>query len=57
MLNQKENVKQTITEQKITKEELKQFEKFRNHSDSELDAIRETMYQFALILLKIKKHE
>lgn len=57
MLNQKQNVKQEKKEFKITREELKKFEKFKNHSESELDAIRDTLYQFALILLKTKHNE
>lgn len=54
MLNQQQNVKQEKKEFKITREELKKLEKFKNHSELELDAIRDTLYQFALILLKIK---
>jgi hypothetical protein len=57
MLNQQQNVKQEKQDYKITREELKKFEKFKNHSETELDAIRDTMYQFALILLKTKHHE
>jgi hypothetical protein len=57
MLNQQQNVKQAKQDYKITREELKKFEKFKNHSETELDAIRDTMYQFALILLKTKRHE
>ena len=57
MLNQQQNVKQEKQDYKITREELKKFEKFKNHSETELDAIRYTMYQFALILLKTKRHE
>ncbi len=57
MLNQQKNVKQEKQDYKITREELKKFEKFKNHSETELDAIRDTMYQFALILLKTKHHE
>jgi len=57
MLTQQQNVKQKNKDYKITREELKRFEKFKNHSESELDDIRNTMYQFALILLKTKRHE
>jgi hypothetical protein len=57
MLNQQQNVKQEKQDYKITREELKKFEKFKNHSETELDAIRDIMYQFALILLKTKRHE
>lgn len=57
MLNQQENVKQEKKEFKITREELKKFEKFKNHSEPELDAIRDTLYQFALILLKTKHYD
>ena len=57
MLNQQQNVKQQKQDYKITREELKKFDKFKNHSETELDAIRDTMYQFALILLKTKHHE
>ena len=57
MLNQQQNVKQEKQDYKITREELKKFEKFKNHSETELDAIRDNMYQFALILLKTKRHE
>ncbi len=57
MLNQQQNVKQEKQDYKITREELKKFEKFKNHSETELDAIRDTMYQFALILLKTIHHE
>lgn len=57
MLNQQKNVNQEKKDYKITREELKKFEKFRNYSDKELDAIRDTLYQFALILLKAKHHE
>jgi hypothetical protein len=57
MLNQQQNVKQEKQDYKITREELKKFEKFKNHSETELDAIRDTMYQFALILLKTKHYE
>ena len=57
MLNQQQHVKQEKKDHKITREELKKFEKFKNHSETELDAIRDTMYQFALILLKTKRHE
>lgn len=57
MLNQQQNVKQEKQDYKITREELKKFEKFKNNSETELDAIRDTMYQFALILLKTKRHE
>ena len=57
MLNQQQNVKQEKQDYKITREELKKFDKFKNHSETELDAIRDTMYQFALILLKRKHYE
>jgi hypothetical protein len=57
MLNQQQNVKQEKQDYKITREELKKFEKFKNHSETELDAIRDNMYQFALILLKTNHHE
>jgi hypothetical protein len=57
MLNQQQNVKQEKQDYKITREELKKFEKFKNHSETELDAIRDNMYQFALILLKTKRYE
>jgi hypothetical protein len=57
MLNQQQNVKQEKQDYKITREELKKFEKFKNHSETELDAIRDYMYQFALILLKTKRYE
>ena len=56
MLNQQQNVKQEKQDYKITREELKNFEKFKNHSETELDAIRDTLYQFALILLKTKRY-
>jgi len=57
MLNQQQNVKQEKQDYKITREELKKFEKFKNHSETELDAIRDTMYQYSLILLKTKRYE
>jgi hypothetical protein len=57
MLNQQQNVKQEKKDYKITREELKTFEKFKNHSENELDVIRDTLYQYALILLKIKRYE
>lgn len=57
MLNQQQNVKQQKQDYKITREELKKFEKFKNYSETDLDAIRNTMYQFALILLKTKRYE
>jgi hypothetical protein len=57
MLKQQENVKQKTTDYKITREELKKFEKFKNYSETELDAMRDTMYQYALILLKTKRYE
>ena len=57
MLTQQQNVKQKNKDYKITREELKRFEKFKNHSEDELDDIRNTMYQFALILLKTKRYE
>ena len=57
MLNQQQNVKQEKKDYKITREELKKFEKFKNHSENELDVIRDTLYQYALILLKIKRYE
>ena len=57
MLNQQQNVKRQKQDYKITREELKKFDKFKNYSETDLDAIRDTMYQFALILLKIKRYE
>jgi hypothetical protein len=57
MLNQQQNVKQEKQDYKITREELKKFDKFKNYSETELDAIRDTMYQYALILLKTKCYE
>lgn len=57
MLNQQQNVKQQKQDFKITRKELKKFEKFKNYSETDLDAIRDTMYQFALILLKTKRYE
>jgi hypothetical protein len=57
MLNQQQNVKKEKKDYKITREELKKFEKFKNHSENELDAIRDTLYQYALILLKTKRYE
>jgi hypothetical protein len=57
MLNQQQNVKQEKQDCKITREELKKFEKFKNHSETELNAIRDSLYQYALILLKIKRYE
>lgn len=57
MLNQQQNVKQEKKDYKITREELKKFDKFKNLSKTELDAIRDTMYQFALILLNTKRYE
>jgi hypothetical protein len=54
MLNQLENVKQKNKDYKITREELKKFEKFKNHSETELDAVRDTMYQIRAYLIKIK---
>lgn len=57
MLNQQQNVKQQKQDYKITREELKKFEKFKNYSETDLDAIRDTMYQFALIILKTKRYE
>ena len=57
MLDQQLNVKQEKKDYKITREELKKFEKFKNHSKTELDAIRDTIYQYALILLKTKRYE
>ena len=57
MLNQQQNVRQQKQDYKITREELKKFEKFKNYSETDLDAIRDTMYQFALILLKTKRYE
>lgn len=57
MLNQQQNVKQQKQDYKITREELKKFDKFKNYSETDLDAIRDTMYQFALILLKTKLYE
>jgi hypothetical protein len=57
MLNQQQNVKQQKQDYKITREELKKFEKFKNYSETDLDAIRDTVYQFALILLKTKRYE
>lgn len=57
MLNQQQNVKQQKQDYKITREELKKFDKFKNYSETDLDAIRDTMYQFALILLNTKRYE
>jgi hypothetical protein len=57
MLNQQQNVKQEKQDCKITREELKKFEKFKNHSETELNAISDSLYQYALILLKIKRYE
>jgi hypothetical protein len=57
MLNQQQNVKQEKQDYKIRREELKKFEKFKNHSETELNAIRDSLYQYALILLKIKRYE
>lgn len=57
MLNQQQNVKKEKQDQKITREELRKFEKFKDHSETKLDAIRDTMYQYALILLKTKRYE
>ena len=57
MLNQQQNVKQQKQNFKITRKELKKFEKFKSYSETDLDAIRDTMYQFALILLKTKRYE
>lgn len=57
MLNQQQNVKQQKQDYKITREELKKFDKFKNYSETDLDAIRDAMYQFALILLKTKRYE
>ena len=57
MLNQQQNVKQQKQDYKITREELKKFDKFKNYSETDLDARRDTMYQFALILLKTKRYE
>ncbi len=57
MLKQQQNVKQQRQDYKITREELKKFDKFKNYSETDLDAIRDTMYQFALILLKTKRYE
>jgi hypothetical protein len=55
MLKPKEPLKHKNVDYKITREELKQFEKFKLLTEAELDAIRDIVYQFALILLKIKK--
>ena len=57
MSNQEKNVKQERKDYKITREELLKFEKFKKYSISELDAIRDTLYQFALILLNRKSYE
>ena len=57
MLNQQQNVKLQKQDYKITREELKKFDKFKNYSETDLDGIRDTMYQFALILLKTKRYE
>jgi hypothetical protein len=57
MLNQKQHVKQETKDYRITKEELKKFDMFKNHSEKELDAVRDNLYQFALILLKTKCYE
>lgn len=57
MLNQQQNVKQQKQDYKITREELKKFDKFKNYSETDLDAIRDAIYQFALILLKTKRYE
>ena len=57
MLNQQQNVKQEKQDYKITREELKKFDKFKNYSETDLDVIRDTMYQFALILLKTNRYE
>ena len=57
MLNQLQNVKQQNKDYKITREELKKFEKFKNYSETELDAIRDALYQYALILLKLRSYE
>ena len=57
MLNQQQNVKQEKQDYKITREELKKFEKFKNYSETELDAIRDNLYQYALILLNTKRYE
>lgn len=54
MLNRKEPLKEKNVDYKITREELKQFEKFKSLTIAELDAIRDTVYQFALLVLKIK---
>jgi hypothetical protein len=57
MLNQKQNVKKEKQDYKITREELKKFDKFKNYSETEIDAIRDTIYQYALILIKTKRYE
>ena len=54
MLIQKEPLKEKKLDYKITREELKQFEKFKSLTIAEVDAIRDTVYQFALLVLKIK---
>lgn len=37
---------------KLTNEEIKQFTDFKNRDDSELDSIREMIYQLSIILYK-----
>ncbi len=57
MLKTKENVKQKIFDNKITREELKRFEKWETASDEVLDSIIELMYNYSLLLLNCKKNE
>lgn len=57
MLNQQQNVKQKNVDYKITREEVRKFDKWVTASDEELDSIRELIYKYSLILLKCKKYE
>jgi hypothetical protein len=54
-----ETLKKTknVDNKKITREELRRFEKWSNASDEALDSLRDFIYQFALITLKSKSYE
>ncbi len=54
-----ETLKKTknVDNKKITREELRRFEKWANASDEVLDSLTDFIYQFALIILKSKSYE
>ncbi len=56
--NKSETLKKTenVENKKITRDELKRFEKWADASDEVLDAIRDFMYQFALITIKSRSY-